>query len=272
MRAVPDGLIGALAANVAALALVMLACWLVSLASGKVSFVDSVWGAAMAGLAVLSLMQVAEPGPLAMLIMAMTVIWGVRLALHLWLRFARNGEDPRYVRILAEDRAQGRFALASGMKVWLLQGVLLFAVAMPAQAGILLAGADGVPGALAFAGLALWAIGIVFEWVGDWQLARFKGDPANAGRVMDRGLWRYTRHPNYFGDACVWWGIWLAAADASLLAALLGLPGLAFLTFTLTRWSGAAMTEEAMAARYGPAFADYVRRTPAFLPGRPRAD
>ena len=252
-----------------------LVCWIISLAIGKVSFVDSVWGGAMAGLAGLSALQVPHAGPLALLILAMTLAWGLRLALHLLLRFLRNGEDPRYVRILAPARARGRYALASLTTVWLLQGVLLYAVSMSAQAGILLAGeGQGIGGQaigpLAWAGLALWTLGVAFEWVGDWQLARFKADPANRGQVMDRGLWRYTRHPNYFGDACVWWGIWLAALDAHWLAAVLGLPGLAFLTFTLTRWSGAAMTEAAMAEKYGPAFADYVRRTPAFLPGRPK--
>ncbi|MXO70832.1 DUF1295 domain-containing protein [Alteraurantiacibacter buctensis] len=265
-----EAIFPALGINLAATFGLALACWLLSLASGKVSFVDAVWGGAMAGLAALSFAQVGRPGALAMLILAMTVIWGVRLALHLLRRFLRHGEDPRYVRILAQDRARGRFALASLAKVWLLQGVLLFGVSLAAQAGILLAGGRDAIGQLAWAGLALWAVGIVFEWVGDWQLARFKADPANRGRVMDRGLWRYTRHPNYFGDACVWWGVWLAALDAGWQAALLGLPGLAFLTFTLTRWSGAAMTEAAMAEKYGLAFADYVRCTPAFFPGRPR--
>lgn len=266
-----EAILPALATNLAATGLLALACWVLTLASGKVSFVDSVWGAAMAGLAALSLLQLDRPGPLAVLITALTVIWGLRLALHLLLRFLRNGEDPRYVRILAADRAQGRFALASLLKVWLLQGLLLFAVSMSAQAGVLLAGDRAVIGPLAWAGVVLWLVGIVFEWLGDWQLARFKADPANSGRVMDRGLWRFTRHPNYFGDACVWWGLWLCALEAGWLAALLGLPGLAFLTFTLTRWSGAGMTEAAMAEKYGAAFAAYVRRTPAFFPGRPRA-
>lgn len=266
-----EQLLTALGINLIATFAVALACWLLSLALGKVSFVDAVWGGAMAGLAALSFAQGDRPGALATLILAMTVIWGLRLALHLLRRFLRQGEDPRYVRILAKDRARGRFGLASLTKVWLLQGVLLFGVSLGAQAGIVLAGGRDAIGPLAGAGLALWVVGIVFEWAGDWQLARFKADPANRGRVMDQGLWRYTRHPNYFGDACVWWGIWLAALDAGWQAALLGLPGLAFLTFTLTRWSGAGMTDAAMAEKYGAAFADYVRRTPPFIPGKPRA-
>lgn len=263
-------MLGALGFNLAAVSLLVLACWGMTLVTGKVSFVDAVWGAGMAGLAALSLAQLARPGPLAMLIAGLAVVWGLRLAVYLLRRFLRQGEDPRYIRILAEDRARGRFAFASLTRVWLLQGVLQFAVSLAAQAGVLLAGERDMIGPLAFAGLALWLVGITFEWVGDGQLARFKADPANAGRVMDRGLWRYTRHPNYFGDACVWWGIWLAALQAGWPAALAGLPGLAFLTFTLTRWSGAAMTEAGMAEKYGAAFADYVRRTPAFFPGRPR--
>jgi steroid 5-alpha reductase family enzyme len=150
-----------------------------------------------------------------------------------------------------------------------MQGVLLFMVSSPAQVGILAAGSTASLSVLGWLGLALWPVGIVFEWLGDWQLARFKADPTNRGKVMGRGLWRYTRHPNYFGDACVWWGIWLVAAGVDPGAALWTLPGPLFLTFTLVRWSGAALTERGMAERYGEAFADYVRRTPAFVPWFP---
>ena len=148
--------------------------------------------------------------------------------------------------------------------------MLLFAVSSPAQVGVLASdGARDIP-LLAWAGFALWLVGIAFEWTGDEQLAQFKADPANRGKVMDRGLWRYTRHPNYFGDACAWWGITLAAFAADWQAALWTLPGPVFLTFTLVRWSGAAMTERGMAEKYGDDFAGYVRRTPAFVPWFPK--
>lgn len=260
----------ALLVNAAGLLVLAAGCWLLSLALDKVSFVDAVWGGGMAALALASLLQARKPGALALLLAAMVAIWGLRLATAMLARFLRHGEDPRYVRILAADRAAGRFAVAALTKVWLLQGVLLFAVCLCAQAGILAAAPGQAIGPLGWLGLALWLLGMTFECVGDWQLARFKADPANRGTVMDRGLWRYTRHPNYFGDACLWWGIWLASTETGWLVALAGLPGLAFLTFTLTRWSGAGMTETAMAAKYGPAFTDYVRRTPAFIPWIPR--
>lgn len=257
--------------NAAVLLVAATGCWLLSLWLDKVSFVDAVWGMAMAGLALTSFAQVMAPGPYAILILLMTVIWGVRLGLHLLGRYLRNGEDPRYVRILAADRAAGRFAIASLLKVWVLQAILLFSVCLSAQLAILGAAPGQGIGLAGWIGLALWLIGMGFEVVGDHQLARFKADPENKGKVMDRGLWRYTRHPNYFGDACLWWGIWVASTAAGWQVALAGLPGLFFLTFTLVKWSGAPMTEQAMAEKYGAAFADYVRRTPAFLPGMPKS-
>jgi len=109
-------------------------------------------------------------------------------------------------------------------------------------------------------------VGIVFESVGDAQLAAFKRDPANKGKVLDTGLWRYTRHPNYFGDACVWWGLWLIAAETGV--GLWSIAGPIFLTFTLTRWSGIGITEKAI-NRSRPGYADYVKRTSAFVPWPP---
>jgi len=112
-------------------------------------------------------------------------------------------------------------------------------------------------------------VGVFFEWLGDWQLARFRADPANEDKVMDRGLWRYTRHPNYFGDACAWWGIWLVAAEAGGEVAAVSVIGPAFLTFTLTRWSGKPLLEKGLARRR-PGYAEYVARTSGFVPLPPR--
>merc|ERR1712173_336529 len=108
--------------------------------------------------------------------------------------------------MLRKDREKGRFAFAALTKIWLGQAFLLFLVSSPAQLGILSSEAPAPLAGTAWAGVALYLVGITFEWLGDWQLARFKADPANKGEVMDEGLWRYTRHPNYFGDACAWWG------------------------------------------------------------------
>ncbi len=248
---------------------ILLALWLLAIALRKVSFIDSVWGLAMAGLALLSLLRI-EPGPAALLLFAMTFAWGLRLGIHLLRRFLRNGEDTRYQKMLPDPADIGAYAATALWKVFLLQGVLIMLVSSPAQVGIH-AAADPQPmPAFAWSGVALYLVGIFFEWVGDWQLARFKADPANEGKVMDKGLWRYTRHPNYFGDACAWWGIFIVAMTIAPGAVIWTLPGPLFLTFTLVKWSGAAMTEKGMRDKYGKDFADYTRRTSAFIPLPPR--
>ena len=122
---------------------------------------------------------------------------------------------------------------------------------------------------MAGVGTAVALIGIGFETIGDWQLNRFRADPANKGKVLDTGLWRYTRHPNYFGDACTWWGIWLIAAETGL-AGWISVIGPLFLTFTLTRWSGKPMLEHGL-RKSRPDYVDYVRRTSGFFPLPPKA-
>ncbi|MEL1252054.1 DUF1295 domain-containing protein [Aurantiacibacter gilvus] len=244
--------------------------WLLAVARREVSFIDSVWGLAMAGLALLSLRDV-RLGAAPMLLAFLAAVWGVRLGVHLLRRYLRHGEDTRYREILPDPANLPAFAVTALWKVFLLQGILIMLVSSPVQVGIVASEYDQrVPG-LAWIGVALWAVGMFFEVVGDWQLARFKADPGNSGKVMYRGLWRYTRHPNYFGDACVWWGIWLTAMTIAPETVVWTLPGPLFLTFTLVRWSGAAMTERGMRAKYGDAFAAYVRRTPAFVPWFPKA-
>ncbi len=261
-------MIEALLANAAMLLGLVLILWVIAMQIDDVSFIDAFWGGGMALLALLSWLRLNDPGPLATLLMAMTVIWGGRLCLYLLLRWQREGEDKRYARMLKRDREKGRFGIAALVKVFLGQAVLLFMVCSPAQYGILEAGAVAPISGLAIVGFGLWLVGIVFEWVGDWQLARFKHKPANSGKVMDRGLWRYTRHPNYFGDACAWWGIWIAAASAGWWVAAATVIGPLFLTFTLLKWSGVALLERGMEQRR-PGYDAYRRRTSAFLPMPP---
>jgi steroid 5-alpha reductase family enzyme len=260
----------ALLQNAALLSGAMLALWALSVAIGKASFIDAVWGLAMAMLAVASFLS-SKPGNASFLLTAMVVAWGGRLGVHLLRRYLRNGEDSRYREMLPDPDNRVAFARTALWKVFLLQGVLIMLVSSPAQVGIIAAYAEQPVPVWAWLGVALYAIGIVFEWVGDWQLARFKADPANEGKVMDSGLWRYTRHPNYFGDACVWWGIWLAAMAIAPTELIWTLPGPLFLTFTLVKWSGAAMTEDGMRKKYGAAFADYVHLTSAFVPWPPKS-
>jgi steroid 5-alpha reductase family enzyme len=204
------------------------------------------------------------------LIMLMTAAWGFRLGGYLFLRWRKEGEDKRYKMILKKDREKGNFARAALTRVWLMQAVLLFMVSSPAQVGILASPEPAPIPPLAWAGLMLWSVGVFFEWVGDWQLTRFKADPANHGKILDIGLWRYTRHPNYFGDFAAWWGIWLACAAAGWGYAAATVIGPLFLSFTLTRWSGVTLLEKGMDKSKGDKYADYKRRTSAFFPMPPK--
>jgi len=160
-------------------------------------------------------------------------------------------------------RVKMSFALASLLYVFALQFVLQFIVSLPAQIGQW--GQTSV-GAVGIAGAALAAFGIAFESLADWQLTRFKSDPANAGRVMDRGLWRYSRHPNHFGDACVWWGLYLVAAESPY--GFWTFPAPMLMTYLLTSWSGAPTVEGRMRRR--PGYAAYVARTPRLVPWFPK--
>jgi steroid 5-alpha reductase family enzyme len=258
-----------LAINLAVdLAMMVMFC-LIAVRIGDVSFIDAVWGFGMVVMALASWLQLGDPGARAALILIMTAVWGLRLALHLFTRWRAHGEDPRYARMLGKARAEGRYGSAAFKVVFGPQALLLFITSLPAQIGILAAPAPAAMGPLAWAGLALWLTGVVFETVGDAQLTAFRADPASKGKVLDTGLWRYTRHPNYFGDACAWWGIWLVAAQAGLWVALASLIGPLFLTFTLTRWSGKPLLEKGL-AKNRPGYADYVARTSGFIPWPPR--
>lgn len=260
-------MLDALLLNVAVLAAMMLVLWGLAVRIGDVSFIDAVWAFGMVVMAAASWLQVGDTGPRAAALAAMTAIWGLRLGLHLLTRWRSHGEDPRYARMLGKAKAQDRFAGAALGKVFAPQAVLLFIVCLPAQLGIL--SPPSRLGTVAYAGLALWLVGMVFEAVGDAQLKAHRADPARKGQVLDSGLWRYTRHPNYFGDCCVWWGIWLVAAEAGPVAALASLPGPLFLTFTLTRWSGKPLLERGL-AKTRPGYADYVERTSGFFPWPPK--
>jgi steroid 5-alpha reductase family enzyme len=242
----------------------MTGLWLISIALKDVSFIDSFWAYGMVIVAATSYGLADGVPQRQQLLLVLTAIWGLRLGTYLFLRWRREGADRRYVALLS--KAPGNPHVFSLTKVFLLQGVLLWLVTLPVQLGQL-AQAPAVLGPLAYAGAALALVGIAFESIGDWQLARFKADPANAGQVMDRGLWRYTRHPNYFGDACVWWGLYLIAAETALGRWTIISP--LFLTFILIKWSGAALLERRL-KRSRPGYEDYVARTSGFIPWPPK--
>ncbi len=259
-----------LLANAALLLALILVLWAISVKIDDVSFIDAFWGAGMGVMALSSYLQTQNPGLASQLLLVMTVAWGFRLGIYLFARWWKEGEDKRYERILRKDREKGRFASAAFTKVWLMQAILLFMVSSPAQVGILAGDYARSVAPLAWVGLALYLVGVFFEWVGDWQLVRFKSDPANKGKVLDSGLWRYTRHPNYFGDFLAWWGIWLVCASIGWDYALFTVIGPLFLSFTLTKWSGVALLEKGMDKSKGDKYADYKRRTSAFFPMPPK--
>lgn len=253
----------ALLAAAGAIVVLMIVTWLVSVARRDASIVDIVWGLGFVVVAWAVFATTDGNQTRRILLVAMTMIWGLRLATHLFVRNRGKGEDHRYQ---AMRRRYGeRFAVVSLYLVFGLQGVLMWIVSLPLQLGQTREAPD--IGLIAAIGIAVWALGMYFEAVGDWQLARFKRDPANAGKVMDRGLWRYTRHPNYFGDACVWWGIALVAAETGIGA--IGLVGALVMTVLLRRVSGVTLLERSLVKRR-PGYEDYVERTSPFLPRRPR--
>ena len=212
-----------------------------------------------------TLWQEESVGPRGILLLALTTIWGVRLAAYLTWRNWGEEEDRRYRKM--REAHGSRFIFISLFTVFGLQAVLLWIISLPLQVAMgspesaYLHWYDGL-------GILLWVIGMFFESVGDWQLARFKSDPAHQGKVLDQGLWKYTRHPNYFGDFCVWWGLFLIAifggAAWTFFSPLL-------MSFLLLKVSGVTLLEKDISERR-PEYQHYQRRTSAFFPWPPRAD
>jgi steroid 5-alpha reductase family enzyme len=252
-----------LIATAAAAASAMIGLWLLSLLRRDASIVDVWWGPGYALIAWVAFAVGAQHRPRALLVAALATAWGLRLGSYLLWRNWGEEEDYRYQAMRRHWGA--RFWWVSLVSVFALQGVLMWIVSLPVQLGLLAPG--GPLGALDALGMLLFAVGMYFETVGDWQLARFRADPANAGRVMDRGLWRLTRHPNYFGDVCVWWGIFALALSTPL--GPWAAAGPALMTFLLLRVSGVPMLERSIAKRR-PDYARYAERTSAFFPRPPR--
>ncbi|MGV7119628.1 DUF1295 domain-containing protein [Sphingopyxis sp. 550A] len=268
-----SGLPAMLGVNFAALIAVVLILWAVAVRIRDVSFIDAFWAFGMVMLAWASALQAGVGAPHGLLLLGLTTLWGLRLAFHLFRRWRTAGEDPRYRKILGGVMKQRGWSWPRSalVMVFLMQAPLLFVTCLPAQIGIWASTADAAPavGVAGWIGAIAALTGIAFESIGDAQLARFRADPANKGKVLDTGLWRYTRHPNYFGDVLTWWGLWLIAADLGPWVALASVIGPVFLTFTLTRWSGKALLEKGL-QKSRPGYADYVRRTSGFIPWPPK--
>jgi steroid 5-alpha reductase family enzyme len=254
----------ALPFTVLAVVVVLGVTFLVALRLGRHAVIDVAWGLGFVAVAATSVIASAGEGdPVRRgLVLVMTAAWGLRLATHIALRSRGQGEDPRYEELLS--RAPGNPQLYALRTVYLTQGAVMWFVSLPVQVA-----AFETPGTgwLTWVGVLVWVVGMLFETVGDWQLTRFRNDPESRGRVLDTGLWRYTRHPNYFGDACAWWGISLVsfAAWPGIITVLSPLA----MTWLLAKGTGKPLLEKDMSSRR-PGYADYVRRTSGFVPLPPR--
>ena len=240
-------------------ALVVL-CWVASLVRRDSSLVDRIWGLGFVLIVHHHTTFAGEVGgTVDPLFAALVLIWGLRLTWHITRRNWGHGEDPRYAAMRARNVA--RWWWQSLFTVFVLQGALMLLIGLPLAA-------TATPGALwgRVLGTLLWGVGFAFEAGGDWQLARFRADPGNRGQVLDSGFWRYTRHPNYFGDALQWWGFWCFAASAGLWWTVVS-PLL--MTLLLLKVSGVTLLESALLDSK-PGYREYVRRTPAFFPWWPR--
>ncbi len=235
--------------------------WLASVFLKDVSFVDSLWSPFFLVAAVVFALSLDNLGSRGVLVVALVAIWSLRLSIYITARNWGKGEDYRYQKIRADNNPG--FWFKSLYIVFLLQGLLAWIISLALLPAVT---AGGPLGVLDYLAVALWLVGFVFESVGDYQLARFKADPQNKGRVMDRGLWRYTRHPNYFGDFCIWWSFYLFALAAGGWWAIVS-PVL--MSLLLLKVSGVALLEKTIAERR-PKYADYVARTNAFFPGLPK--
>jgi steroid 5-alpha reductase family enzyme len=257
------GLLAAMGVTLSVVVAFLTLIWLLSLVRRDASAIDPFWGLGFI-VAVVSYFLLTDGfAGRRILVIVLVSVWGLRLAVYLAWRNRGKGEDPRYQAMRA--KRPNSFWWYSYFQVFLLQAFLLWIVAAPLAAAQ--GGAEPLHfSILDYAGVVVWAIGFLFEVVGDAQLALFRRDPANKGTVLQTGLWRYTRHPNYFGEAIIWWGIWLIAAGAH---GYWSVYGPVVITLLLLRVSGVTLLEKSL-KESKPGYADYVRRTSPFIPWPPR--
>jgi steroid 5-alpha reductase family enzyme len=250
------------AAALAAVVVVHSATFFIARRVGRYNVVDIAWSIGFVAVAAVAA-AVGSGDPIRrVLLLALTSVWGLRLAGFLFVKTKGKGEDPRY-----RDLLRGDFSAATVIrKVFIVQAAATWFISLPLQLSAVLGPTPPVLLPVTITGVLLWVIGLTFEAVGDHQLRAFKADPANKGVIMDRGLWAWTRHPNYFGDAAVWWGLWLTAVAGWVSILTVFSPLL--MTYFLVYATGGRLTEKYMRNR--PGFNEYCSRTPFFVPRPPR--
>ena len=244
----------------ALLLLIAVVFWLISLWRNDVSIVDSLWSLMFLLVALAYAAMSGDGGPREVLVLALVAVWALRLSAYISWRNHGQPEDYRYQEIRANNEPGFRYK--SFYIVFVLQAVLAWVISLPLAGAI--SGQSDI-GFLDYAGVALFLVGLFFEAIGDLQLSRFRKDPDNTGKVLDKGLWRYTRHPNYFGNFTLWWAFYLIALSAgawwTVVSPLL-------MTFLLLKVSGVTLLEKDIGERR-PRYQQYIRRTNAFFPGLP---
>ena len=249
--------------NLAAVAAMMIIGWVISLYHRNVTVVDSLWGLGFVLIAWITFFLSDGYMGRKLLIATTVTLWGLRLSTYLSWRNWGKGEDPRYG--AWRQKSGGRFWIVSLFKVFILQAIFLWVISIALQFGQLAPTPDKITW-LDMLGMMIWAAGFLFESLGDWQLAKFKSDPANNGLVMDKGLWAYTRHPNYFGEFLIWWGIFLTTLSTpnswwTIVSPLV-------ITAVLLKMTGIPLTEQELVKKR-PGYIHYIKRTNAFIPWRP---
>lgn len=254
----------ALVTGAAALAVVLVqsVTFLIARRVGRYNVVDIAWGIGFVAVAAVAALLGSGDLFRRILVLVLTAMWGLRLAGFLYVRSRGKGEDPRY-----RDLLQGDFSVRTVVrKVFAVQAAATWFVSLPLQLSAVLESTPTVLLPVMALGVVVWAIGLTFEAVGDYQMRVFKSDPSNRGAIMDSGLWAWTRHPNYFGDAAVWWGLWLVTIAGWISLVTVLSPVL--MTYLLVYVTGGRLTEKYM--KHRPGFADYCSRTSFFVPRTPK--
>jgi steroid 5-alpha reductase family enzyme len=252
--------------NGAIIAFSLFILWSCSLYLKDASIIDIFWAPGFGIIALTTFMSTKNPGPLGLLLTALTLLWSIRLGTHLSTRWIAHGrqEDRRYAAMRKNNGPS--FGLRSLVTVFAFQGGLMWLISLPLQLGIKLGGETSF-NMLTWIGCALFAIGFILEALADSQLKDFKSDPLNADKVMQNGVWAWSRHPNYFGNACLWWGLFLIAVPAPNVIWTAFCPAL--MTYLLLRVSGVTLLERHL-TRSKPDYQLYRKSVSAFVPLPPK--